>query len=208
MPRIGSLRLPVPSGSDTLFKFVFMFRFRSPFSLFVIEDLYHHSHLLACSRYPARPESTLALEILGWRIDRKTLLPTSERAPRGQRDVSTMAWFRRTESGLCLYKAEIGALCERAPSAHLTRPTRRRGGQYDGRMSKPIVLGEVCDRRIRRKRYMEDTRGSRRCPRYLDHIRYVNHHWLRTAGFIQSSFNILSSADNHGYRCGVLLCQE
>ena len=153
-----------------------------------------------------RPESTVGRG--HWGVDRWGDTSTSERAPRGQRDVSTMAWFRRTESGLCLYKAEIGALCERAPSAHLTRPTRRGGGQYDGRMSKPIVLGEVCDRRIRRKRYMEDTRGSRRCPRYLDHIRYVNHHWIRTAGFIQSSFNILSSTDNHGYRCGVLLCQE
>ena len=74
-------------------------------------------------------------------LDRWVDTSRSERTPRGQGDVSTMAWFRPTESGLGLYKGEIGH-CENAPIGPSHTPQQSNSGQYDGRMSKPTDRAE------------------------------------------------------------------
>ena len=103
-------------------------------------------------------------------VDRWVDTSTSERAPRGQRDVSTMAWFRPTESGLWLYKGRDRALWERAhhPISHAPQHL---GTIWRAHVKADSTTASMLSmRRIRRKWYTEDKEGW-----VLGvHIRYVN----------------------------------
>ena len=107
---------------------------------------------------PGRPKSTVG-GYLRW-IDGSTDL--SSVPP----DTSTMPWFRPTESGLWLYKGEIGH-CGNAPidPSHTAHNIL---GQYDGPMSKRTARSMLSMRHIRRKCCAEDKEATEYLASYKE----------------------------------------